>query len=77
MDVHVPLAITVGLRLRGIDVLTAQEDNRAEVSDSELLSRATSLERILVSFDDDLLVEGTLRQQKKLFLLKELFTDTS
>src|SRR5207302_1334872 len=26
MDVHVPRAITEGLRLRGIDVVTAQED---------------------------------------------------
>lgn len=26
MDEHVPRAISVGLRLRGVDVLTAQED---------------------------------------------------
>ena len=35
MDVHVPLAITEGLRLRGVDVLTAQEVLRAQ----EWLSR--------------------------------------
>jgi hypothetical protein len=29
MDAHIPRAITVGLRLRGVDVLTAQEDNAA------------------------------------------------
>jgi len=28
MDVHIPKAITVGLRLRGVEVLTAQEDGR-------------------------------------------------
>lgn len=33
MDQHVPLAITVGLRLRGIDVLTAFEDGNAVQSD--------------------------------------------
>jgi hypothetical protein len=27
MDVHVPLPITRGLRRRGVDVLTAQDDN--------------------------------------------------
>ncbi|HEX9962608.1 MAG TPA: hypothetical protein VGB00_16865 [Pyrinomonadaceae bacterium] len=27
MNVHIPRAITSGLRLRGVDVLTAQEDN--------------------------------------------------
>jgi hypothetical protein len=47
MDEHVPRAITEGLRLRGVDVLTAQEDNRRRASDSELLDRATELGRIL------------------------------
>jgi hypothetical protein len=28
MDVHIPRAITNGLRLRGVDVLTAQQDKR-------------------------------------------------
>ena len=26
MDVHIPKAITIGLRLRNVDVITAQED---------------------------------------------------
>jgi hypothetical protein len=33
MDVHVPIAVTYGLRLRGVDVLTAQEDGAAELPD--------------------------------------------
>ena len=33
MDVHIPRAITVQLRLSGVDVLTAQEDGHAEVDD--------------------------------------------
>jgi len=36
MDVHVPRSITVGLRTRNIDVLTAQEDSAAAFSDPEL-----------------------------------------
>jgi hypothetical protein len=40
MDVHVPFAITAGLRLRGVDVLTAQEDGAAELDDDLLLDRA-------------------------------------
>ena len=47
MDVHVPRAVTVALRLRGIDVLTAQEDGSAELEDGPLLRRATGLNRIL------------------------------
>ena len=39
MDVHIPRAITIGLRLRGVDVLTAQEDNAATLLDPALLDR--------------------------------------
>jgi hypothetical protein len=63
MDVHVPRAVTTALRLRGIDVLTAQEDGTSEWDDGPLLKRATELERILVSQDEDLLREGTRLQR--------------
>lgn len=64
MDVHVPRAITTALRLRKIDVLTAQEDGMAELDDERLLRRATELGRILVSQDKDLLREGAQRQRE-------------
>lgn len=47
MDVHIARAITVGLRLRGVDVLTAQEDGARTYDDSRLLDRATEMRRIL------------------------------
>lgn len=62
MDEHVPRAVTVGVRLRGVDVLTAQEDGRAGVEDPELLDRATALGRALFSQDEDLLAEAKRRQ---------------
>lgn len=65
MDVHVRAAVTRGLRLAGIDVLTAQEDGAAELDDSELLDRATRLNRVLFSQDVDLLVIATDRQSKQ------------
>jgi hypothetical protein len=61
MDVHIPRAITTQLRLRGVDVLTAQEDGYARSSDSRLLDRATALGRVLVSQDQDLLIEADRR----------------
>lgn len=64
MDVHVPYAITIALRLRGVDVLTAQEDNSQELEDAALLDRTTALGRILFTRDDDLLREGALRQKR-------------
>ena len=64
MDVHIPKAITVGLRFRGVDVLTAQEDNSAELDDSALLDRASFLDRVLFTFDDDLLAEAHKRQSE-------------
>jgi len=63
MDHHVPRAITTGLRLRQIDVLTAYEDQKHAISDAELLNRATNLGRVLFTQDDDLLVEATQRQR--------------
>jgi len=53
MDVHIPRAVTVGLRTRGIDVLTAQEDGTQELPDEELLARATELDRVIFTFDKD------------------------
>ncbi len=63
MDHHVPRAITVGLRLRGVDVITAYEDASHELTDTALLDRATTLERVLFTRDDDLLAEGAKRQR--------------
>jgi hypothetical protein len=63
MDQHVPRAITLGLRLRGVDVLTAYEDGASELEDPALLDRAGALERVLFTRDDDLLAEATRRQR--------------
>ncbi|HEX8130709.1 MAG TPA: DUF5615 family PIN-like protein [Pyrinomonadaceae bacterium] len=63
MDVHVRRAVTNGLRLRNVNVLTAQEDEAGEFDDPRLLSRATELGRILFTQDDDLLREARRRQQ--------------
>jgi predicted nuclease of predicted toxin-antitoxin system len=53
MDVHVNQAVTHGLRQRGIDVLTAQEDSSEELDDDALLLRATELNRVVFSYDRD------------------------
>lgn len=62
MDQHVPRAITTGLRLRDVDVLTAFEDGASDIDDPELLDRASALGRVLFSQDDDLLTEAARRQ---------------
>jgi hypothetical protein len=61
MDVHIPRAITDGLRLHGVDVLTAQEDGAARLPDSALLDQSTALGRVLFSQDKDLLREAVRR----------------
>jgi hypothetical protein len=58
MDHHVPKAITVALRLRGVDVLTAHEDGADQLDDDQLLQRAHELKRALFTQDDDLLEES-------------------
>jgi len=62
MDVHVKQAITLGLRRRGVDVLTAQEDGAARLDDALLLDRAASLSRLMFTQDDDFLAEANRRQ---------------
>ena len=63
MDHHVPRAITLGLRLRGVEVLTSYEDGSSEVDDTALLDRARELGRVLFTRDDDLLAEAANRQK--------------
>ena len=63
MDVHVPAAITRGLLLRDVDVLTEQLDGTTELEDPDLMDRATELGRVLFSQDEDLLAEATKRQR--------------
>ena len=60
MDHHVPAAITAGLRSRGIDVLTAFEDEHAHAD--ALLARATTLGRIVFARDQDFLAIGHAAQ---------------
>ncbi len=62
-DHNVKRAITQGLRLHGIDVLTALEDGTHRLPDPELLDRATALGRVLFSTDEDLIVEAQRRQR--------------
>lgn len=64
MDAHIHYAITNGLRQRGVDVLTAQEDGSDALSDHELLDRASVLDRVLFSMDADLRREAVLRQRR-------------
>ena len=64
MDVHVPAAITAGLRRRGINVLTSQEDGSDRLPDDRLLERATALGRVLFSQDDDLVRLASVWQRQ-------------
>ena len=66
MDVHVPYAISFGLRLREVDVVTSQEDSTAELEDSDLLDRATALGRALFTQDTDFLRIASERQRAEI-----------
>ena len=51
MDVHIPQAITDQLRRRGVDVLTAFDDEAQKLPDVQLLLRVTQLNRVLFTQD--------------------------
>ena len=61
MDESVHGAITDGLRRRGIDLVTVQEDGREGVADPDVLNRAGELTRVLFTQDDDFLAEAVQR----------------
>jgi hypothetical protein len=63
MDEHVPAAITAGLRSRGVDVLTVQEDGRSGFDDLDLLERAAVLGRVMFFQDTDLLRLAAAKQR--------------
>jgi len=52
-DQHMPGPLAHGLRIRGVSVLVAEDDDNKELKDELLLERATALGRILVSNDKD------------------------
>ncbi len=66
MDHNVPRAITNGLRLRGVEIITAFEDGMSELDDPDLLDRAGELGSVLFTMDQDLLQEATKRQRNNL-----------
>lgn len=72
-DHNVNQAVIQGLRLRGVDVLTAFEDGTHRFSDPELLDRATALGRALISSDVDLIVEARRRQREGVTFAGVLF----
>jgi hypothetical protein len=51
LDHSVPKAVALGLRQRGVDVVTAYEDDSAELDDEPLLDRAAQLGRVLFTHD--------------------------
>jgi predicted nuclease of predicted toxin-antitoxin system len=62
VDEHVHGAIIHGLRRRGVDLLTVQDDGYGQEDDPILLDRALTLERVMVTQDKDFLREGARRQ---------------
>ena len=63
MDENVSREVVLGLRHRGVDVLTAQEDGFDATPDPKLLTRASQLGRVLFTHDKDLLLEASRRVQ--------------
>jgi uncharacterized protein with PIN domain len=55
MDEHVPSAVSQGLRLRGIDVLTAQNAGMRGASDEDHLALAVQEQRAIFTQDTDFL----------------------
>jgi hypothetical protein len=55
LDENVPLAVAEGLRRRGFDVTTTPESELISAGDDKQLDFASSGDRVLVTYDADLL----------------------
>lgn len=64
MDEHVRRGISNGLKLRGVDVLTIQQDDRIGTPDPLVLTRATELCRVIFTQDEDFLALAKQCQQE-------------
>jgi hypothetical protein len=73
LDENVPRQIADGLRLRGVDVLTVQDDGRRNTPDPLLLDRATELARVIFSQDQDFLIEANRRQTEGIYFSGVVF----
>ncbi len=55
LDEHVPKAVAMGLKRRGVDVVTVVEAGSRGATDEEHLERAKSEKRVIFTQDDDFL----------------------
>src|SRR3989442_539350 len=52
-DMHVPSAVVAGLRMRGMNIVTAQERVQCTEADEVLLATAAAEGRLMLSMDKD------------------------
>ena len=75
MDHCVNGAIFSGLRRRGLDVITAQEDNYNRAPDPDVMDRALELKRVVFSQDEDFVFEGERRQREGIPFYGVIYAD--
>jgi hypothetical protein len=63
MDEHFPGPVIHGLRSRGVEVLTSQDDRRDGLDDEALLDRVTELHHVLCTQDQDFFAIAANRQR--------------
>lgn len=73
MDEHVDVAITIGLRQRGIDVLRVQDDGFSQTADEVILDRAGALGRVVFTQDVDFLAIAAERQQNGVYFVGVIY----
>lgn len=62
------------LQRQGVDVLLAKDDGRGEAPDPELLDCASALDRVLLTHDDDFLVEAAHRQRSRISFVRVVYS---
>ena len=77
MDEHIPIAVSRGLRRRGVDIVTAQEAGLAGADDGALFDFAAASGAVVVTCDSDFLVEASRRQSTRIDFAGVVFVPRS
>ncbi|MEK7397547.1 MAG: DUF5615 family PIN-like protein [Candidatus Poribacteria bacterium] len=75
IDENIPEAITNGLRMRDVDVITTQDDGLSGELDITILDRAGELDRVLVTHDKHFLQESSKRMRKNIYFYGIIYVD--
>ena len=76
-DEHIPYSVVRGLRARGVEIFSIEEENLKSISDEDLLDYCHAKRRILLTNDRDFLVLAKEKNHSGIIYLVSQYTAVS